>query len=111
MSSDAWDTVETQLGDTLSLKTTFFLTLSIFSINYFSYLAGVCMYECVCVYVYVRTCVYVRVCVCVRTRVYVCVCLSVCMCVCLCVCVFVRVCVCVCAVSYTHLTLPTNAEV
>ena len=78
MSSDAWDTVETQLGDTLSLKTTFFLTLSIFSINYLSYLAGVCMYECVCVCVrvcsYVCVCARVCVCVCVRARVYVCVC-------------------------------------
>ena len=31
----------------------------------------------------------------------------VCVCVCVCVCVYV----CVCAVSYTHLTLPTTAEV
>ena len=35
-----------------------------------------------------------------------------CVCVCVCVWVWVWVCVvCVCAVSYTHLTLPTTAEV
>ena len=37
--------------------------------------------------------------------------LCVCVCVSLCVYVCVCVCVCVCAVSYTHLTLPTTAEV
>ena len=43
--------------------------------------------------------------------VLVCVLECVCMCVFWCVCVGVCVCVCVCAVSYTHLTLPTTAEV
>ena len=70
---------------------------------FYSAVAAVVVCVCVCLCV----CVCVFVCVCVR----VCVCL--CVCVCVCVCVFVCVCVCVCisAVSYTHLTLPTTAEV
>ena len=73
---------------------------------------------------------------CVRALVCVCVCVCVCMCVFVCVCVYACVCICACAcvrvcvagrggskerakyfeggtepVSYTHLTLPTNAEV
>ena len=44
-----------------------------------------------------------------RKGVCVCVCVYVCMYVCMCVCLCV--CVCVSAVSYTHLTLPTTAEV
>ena len=53
------------------------------------------------------------VCVCVCLCLCVCGCVCVCECVCVCVCVWVCVCVCVCvrAVSYTHLTLPTTAEV
>ena len=56
----------------------------------------------------ISLCVWMGVCVCacavnVCVRVYVC--MRVCVCVCLCADV------CVCAVSYTHLTLPTNSRV
>ena len=75
---------------------------------------SVCAHVFVCVRLRARACVrvcdgvlYARVsalCVCAQaTRT--CVCCVVCVCVC--VCVVVRV----CAVSYTHLTLPTTAEV
>ena len=49
----------------------------------------------------------------VSLDVVVCLCECVCLFVSVCVCVCVPVCVCawVCAVSYTHLTLPTTAEV
>ena len=63
-----------------------------FSVNYFSWLAGVCV--CVCV------CVCLCVCACVRVWVCVCACVGVWVCACVCVCVCVYVCVCVCDVGY-----------
>ena len=60
--------------------------------------AHVCAWLCVCV---------VCVCACAHT------CMHACVHVCVCVCVHVSVlaCMCVCAVSYTHLTLPTRRTV
>ena len=62
------------------------------------------LYPVLCVCACVRACVCV--CVCVRACVCVCACVHVRVCVCVCACV-----VCVCAVSYTHLTLPTMPDV
>ena len=61
--------------------------------------------------VLVCVCVCVLCCVCC---VVLCVCVWACACVCVvlcCVVLYCGVCVCVCAVSYTHLTLPTNHRV
>ena len=59
------------------------------------------VYVCVCVCM----CVCVWVCVCVYMCVFVYVCVYVSVCVCMCVCMGI------CAVSYKHMTLPTNSLV